>query len=94
MTALASGDTTYSINHIPLALGMIKGGRLRALATTGAKRSPAFPDLPTVGESGIWGYEPIPGLRSLRQPICRPLSKANCRRHCKQRCKIQSCVLS
>ena len=57
MTALASGDTTYSINHIPLALGMIKGGRLRALATTGTKRSPAFPDLPTVAESGIKGYE-------------------------------------
>ena len=57
MTALVSGDVGYSINHIPLALGMIKSGKLRALATTGAKRSPVFPELPTLMESGVKGYE-------------------------------------
>lgn len=57
MTALVGGDVAFSINHIPLALGMIKSGKLRALATTGAKRSPAFPDLPTLSEVGVKGYE-------------------------------------
>ena len=35
----------------------VRTGRLRALAMTGAKRSPAFPELPTVAESGVPGYE-------------------------------------
>ncbi|MDP2707761.1 MAG: tripartite tricarboxylate transporter substrate-binding protein, partial [Burkholderiales bacterium] len=35
----------------------VRSGRLRALAVTGAQRSPALPDLPTVAESGVPGYE-------------------------------------
>jgi tripartite-type tricarboxylate transporter receptor subunit TctC len=35
----------------------VKANRVRALATTGAKRSPALPDLPTIEESGVKGYE-------------------------------------
>jgi tripartite-type tricarboxylate transporter receptor subunit TctC len=35
----------------------VHSGRLRALATTGAQRSPALPDLPTVAEGGVPGYE-------------------------------------
>jgi tripartite-type tricarboxylate transporter receptor subunit TctC len=35
----------------------IKAGRLRALAVTGAKRSPAAPDVPTIAESGFPGFE-------------------------------------
>jgi tripartite-type tricarboxylate transporter receptor subunit TctC len=37
--------------------GQVKGGRVRALATTAASRSPAFPDVPTLSESGLPGYE-------------------------------------
>ena len=37
----------------------IKSGRLRALAVTGAKRSPVLPEVPTVAESGLPGYEAV-----------------------------------
>ena len=37
--------------------GQVKGGRVRALATTAANRSPVFPDVPTLSESGLPGYE-------------------------------------
>jgi hypothetical protein len=47
--ALATGPGTV-IQHI-------KAGKLRALATTGAKRDPALPDLPTLAEAGVAGYE-------------------------------------
>lgn len=57
MTALGGGDITYSINHIPLALSIIATGRVKPLATTGAQRSPVFPNLPTLSESGVSGYE-------------------------------------
>ena len=38
-------------------LQYIKDGRLRALAVTGAKRSPELPDVPTIAEAGVKGYE-------------------------------------
>ena len=44
-------------DNIPSSLPHIKSGKLRALATTGAKRDPALPDLPTLAEAGIAGYE-------------------------------------
>jgi tripartite-type tricarboxylate transporter receptor subunit TctC len=44
-------------DNIPSALPHIKAGKLIALATTGAKRDPALPDLPTIAEAGVPGYE-------------------------------------
>jgi tripartite-type tricarboxylate transporter receptor subunit TctC len=42
---------------MPPALPHVKSARLRALGMTGAKRSPLVPDLPTIAESGLPGYE-------------------------------------
>jgi len=57
MTALVAGDIAFSINHIPVVQGLVKAGKVRALATTGRTRSVAFPDLPTLDESGMPGFE-------------------------------------
>ena len=53
MIALASGENAYGINNILDGQPYVKQGKLRALAVTSAKRSPAVPDVPTLIESGI-----------------------------------------
>jgi len=57
VTDLLAGQTNMMFDNIPSALPHIKSGRLIALATTGARRDPALPDLPTIAESGVKGYE-------------------------------------
>jgi tripartite-type tricarboxylate transporter receptor subunit TctC len=42
---------------VPASLGQVKAGRVRALAITSAKRSQTLPDIPTIAESGVPGYE-------------------------------------
>mgnify|MGYP001584446228 CR=1 FL=1 len=54
-----SGQVAMYFPGVPVALPMIKAGKVRAFATTGPKRSPALPDVPTVAEAGIPGYEVI-----------------------------------
>jgi tripartite-type tricarboxylate transporter receptor subunit TctC len=53
LIALASGETAFAINNILDTQPYVKQGKMRALATTGAKRSPALPEVPTLLESGI-----------------------------------------
>jgi tripartite-type tricarboxylate transporter receptor subunit TctC len=53
ITALIAGEVQFSQNHIPVVQAHVKSGRLRVLATTGSTRSQAFPDVPTLKESGI-----------------------------------------
>ena len=54
---LLAGQVSMMFDNIPSALPHIKAGKLKALATTGAKRDPALPDLPTIAEAGVPGYE-------------------------------------
>jgi tripartite-type tricarboxylate transporter receptor subunit TctC len=54
---LMAGQVNMMFDNIPSSISHIRSGKLRALATTGAKRSPTLPDLPTIAESGVPGYE-------------------------------------
>jgi tripartite-type tricarboxylate transporter receptor subunit TctC len=54
---LLGGQVMMMFDNIPSALPHIKAGKLRALAVTGAKRDPLLPDVPTVAEAGVPGYE-------------------------------------
>ena len=53
---LLAGRISLTTTGVASSLDYVKQGKLRALATTGAKRSPAFPELPTIAEAGVPGY--------------------------------------
>ncbi|MGH8621022.1 MAG: tripartite tricarboxylate transporter substrate binding protein [Burkholderiales bacterium] len=57
ITDLMSGQVSLTFGTSLSVVPHVRAGRLRALATTGAKRSPALPDLLTVAEAGVPGYE-------------------------------------
>ena len=59
VTDLISGQVSLFITNMPSVLPMVKAGRVRALAVTSLQRSTLAPDLPTVAESGIPGFEVI-----------------------------------
>ncbi|MFO1159741.1 MAG: tripartite tricarboxylate transporter substrate binding protein [Reyranellaceae bacterium] len=54
---LVAGQLTFMIENVPGTMPLVKAGKLRALAITSAHRSPLAPDLPTIAESGVPGYE-------------------------------------
>ena len=56
ITDLLGGQIQVMFTTVASAASLIAGGQLRALAVTSAQRSPAFPELPTVAESGVPGY--------------------------------------
>jgi tripartite-type tricarboxylate transporter receptor subunit TctC len=56
-TDIISGQVPVMIDNLASGLGQIKGGNVRALAVTGKTRSPLLPDVPTVEEAGVPGYE-------------------------------------
>jgi len=56
LTDMISGQVQVMFDNMPSSMSHIQAGKLRALAVTTAKRSPALPDVPTVGET-VPGYE-------------------------------------
>jgi len=59
IAAVLSGEIQMNISSTASTIGFIKAGRLRALASTGAKRSSSLPEVPTIAESGYPGFEAI-----------------------------------
>ena len=54
---IMSGQVNLAFDNLSAAINHIKSGKLKALATTGATRAPSLPDLPTVAEAGLAGYD-------------------------------------
>jgi tripartite-type tricarboxylate transporter receptor subunit TctC len=57
ITDLLSGQIQVMFTTVASAAALVEAGQLRALAVTSAERSPAFPNLPTVAEAGVPGYD-------------------------------------
>ncbi|MFN0317772.1 MAG: Bug family tripartite tricarboxylate transporter substrate binding protein [Burkholderiales bacterium] len=57
---LIAGRLSYTIDGISMMLPEVKAGRVRALAVTSPKRVATLPDIPTIAESGVPGYEYMP----------------------------------
>ena len=57
MIDLMGGQVDMMFDNIPSAITHVRSGKLRAMATTGPKRAGSFPDLPTMIEAGVSGFE-------------------------------------
>lgn len=57
VAALVGGDTDLLFDNIPNILSQIKAGSVTPIAVTGSKRSPLLPNIPTVAEAGVPGFE-------------------------------------
>jgi tripartite-type tricarboxylate transporter receptor subunit TctC len=57
MTDLMGGQVDLYLSSVPSAIGQVRGGKLRALAVTGAKRSAELPEVPAIAESGYKGFD-------------------------------------
>ena len=59
ITALLANEVDFGLSTVPGAIGQIKAGKLKAIAVTSLKRSSALPEVPTVAEQGLPGFEVI-----------------------------------
>jgi tripartite-type tricarboxylate transporter receptor subunit TctC len=59
LTDLIGGHVSMYFSSMPPAIALVKEGKIRALGVTGLKRSPIFPDLPTISEAALPGYEAV-----------------------------------
>lgn len=81
ITDLIGGQVPLMFGPSPVVVPLVQAGRLRALAFTGLKRTPQLPNVPTVDESGIKGYEStgwygLYGPRGIARPIVDKLNAA------------------
>jgi len=85
---LLAGNVQVMFDSMPSSAGAVRDGKLRALAVTTEGRQPAFPELPTVAEAGVAGYEistwygiwapprcPAEIVGALQQAVARALSQ-------------------
>jgi tripartite-type tricarboxylate transporter receptor subunit TctC len=59
LTDVVAGQVTMLFDNAPSSIGFVQQGKLRALAVTSTKRMPSLPDVPTVDEAGVKGYESL-----------------------------------
>ena len=71
VVGLLGGEAQASLATIASVIAHIKTGRLRALGVASARRSPTLPDVPTIAESGVPGYELSPWI-GLMAPAAAP----------------------
>ena len=57
LTDLLGGHVDIMFSPLPAAVGLVRDGKVRALAVTGRARSPLFAELPTIAEAGLPGYD-------------------------------------
>ena len=60
LTDLMGGQVQAMLLTLPAVISYVKSGKLRAIATSGSRRSGAMPELPTIAEAGVPGYEYTP----------------------------------
>ena len=77
ITDTMSGQTQFLFGSIAAVMPVVKQGRLRGIAVTTTKRLPALPDIPTIAESGVKGYDVVLwhgliGPKGLPRPIVGP----------------------
>ena len=90
MTDLLGGQTSVMCDNMPSAIQHVRSGKLRPIAVTTAKRSPELPDVPTIAEAGVPGYEatswfgmfapagtPKPVLDKLHAALIKVLNQAD-----------------
>lgn len=88
--ALLSGENAMALPSLPTVMQYLKAGKMRALGVSTAKRTPLLPDVPTIAEAGVPGYEasnwfsilapagtPQPVINRLYQEIVRALRSAD-----------------
>nr|WP_232077736.1 tripartite tricarboxylate transporter substrate binding protein [Variovorax sp. PBL-E5] len=59
VTDVIGGQVQLYVSSVPTLISFVKGGKMRALAVTSAKRAEDLPDVPTVAESGYKGFEAV-----------------------------------
>ena len=76
MLAQLSGEVPLGFNNVVAAMPHVKAGKLRALGVTGAKRLSLTPDLPTIAEAGVAGFEAVAWFGTFAPPGTPPAALA------------------